>query len=498
MATSNIAACTAVYVGKKASANGHAYYGRTEDVNASTKRFVIYEHATHNEGEFYEDSRGDNFKMPMPKETLRFSALEDSKLHGEGEYPYGEAGFNELGVSVSATVTTFAGEAAAKADPSVKGGINEVVLGHVLLGKATSARHGIEYLGQIMKEYGASEQFLIFIADEEEIWVFEAVSGHQWAAMKLPEDKVSVIPNHIIMGKVDVNDHENYMVSEDLVKLAKDNGFLVEEDGMINVMKTYSDPFGTYDSYRAYAGRKFFNPELDVNETDNYYEMLFDSAKKITLQDIKNLLSIRYEDKPYSYNNGIDENNFNIRPIGVLRQAEVHVFELDDKISTQWQCMGPIEFSTFVPFYTRIMSETPKNMQYYDIVPVQGQYDWMFRKLSTLCSLNREMYGKNVRTYWDNYQLALIKANEEVVAKMNELYLEDPKAAETKANTLAAAIAKEASERAVLITNELLYYMTAEETNTLRAYALKEKMQPFMPSCLEKGIYTAYNFDMEI
>lgn len=491
-----VAACTAVYVGAKVSDNGHTYFGRTEDVNASTKRFVVYEHATHDENEYYSDTRGDNFKMPMPKETLRFSVLEDSKLNGEGEYPYGEAGFNELGVSLSATVTSFYNEAAKAADPATEGGINEVVIAHILLGKATSARNGIEYLAEIMAKYGASEQFLIFIADEKEVWAFETVSGHEWAAIKMPDDKVSVIPNHLVIGKIDVNDSDNYLASPNLISLAKEHGFLVEEDGLINVMKTYGPVFGPYDSYRAWAGRKFLNPDLDVHETDPYYEMLFSPKNKVSMMDIRNLLSIRYEDQPYSQNKAYTQENYMIRPIGVQRQAEVHIFELDQPISTQWQCMGPIEFSVSVPFYTRLMTSTPANMQYYDTKPIDGQYDWSFRKLATLCALNREMYGKNVRLYWDKYQEALIDANKDVVAKINELYKVDSKAAETKATDLAFKIAKEAQSRAETLFSELMYYLTAEECDILTAIHKHEAVKPFMPSLLEKDIYTNYSFDM--
>ncbi len=491
-----ISACTEVYVGPEVSEDGHTYFGRTEDVNAHTKRFVIYDHATHEEGEFYEDAYG--FKMQMPEETLRFSVLEDSNLYGDGERPFGEAGFNEAGVALSATVTTFYNEAAEAADPTVEGGIGEVCISHVILGHATSAREGIEYLASIIAEKGAAENFNIMIADNNETWLFEAVAGHQWAAMKMPADKVAVIPNHIIMGTVDVNDTENYMVSPELVSLAEENGFLVEEDGLIHVSKSYSDPFDSYDSYRAWASRKFLNPSLDVTETDEYYDVLFDPAEKVSMMDIKNLLSIRYEDQEYSWNNGVTPENYNIRPIGVLRQAEVHLFDINSEINTQWQCMGPIEFSVLVPFYTRLMTDTPESMQMYDLEPVDGQYDWTFRTLGTLCALDREMYGANVRAYWDAYQEALIEANTEVVAKLNELYAEDPEAAEVKATELAFAISQEAYDRAEQITNELIWYLTAEESAQAKAAGKGEEVEPFMPSLLEEGIFTDYNFDMTL
>ena len=489
-----ISACTEIYVGSEVSEDGHTYFGRTEDVNAHTKNFFIIEAATHEEGECYTDAY--EFSMQMPEETLRYSVLEDSVEYGDGEHPFGEAGFNEKGVAMSATVTVYNNEAAEAADPLVSTGINEIVITHIILGKAESARDGVEYLGSIIDTLGASESFNIMLADTEEAWLFEAVAGHQWAAMKMPADKVAVIPNHMILGTIDVNDTENYLASENLVTLAEENGFLVEEDGLINVSKSYSDPFDSYDSYRAWSGRKFLNPELPVTETDEYYDVLFEPTEKVSLMDIKDLLSIRYEDQEYSWNNGITEENYNIRPIGVLRQAEVHVFDIDQAVSTQWECMGPVEFGVMVPFYTSLMLDTPENMKNPSLTPVDGQYDWTFRTLATLCALDRETYGASVAEYMDNYQEALIEANKDVVAKLNELYAEDPEAAEAKATELAFAVSKEAYDRAEQITNELLYYMTAEESSNAKAAGKGEEAAPFVPTLLEDGIYTDYNFDM--
>ena len=490
-----ISACTAVYVGSEVSEDGHTYYGRSEDL-VRTKRFVIYDHATHEPGEMYTENVY-GFEMEFPSETYRYSVVEDSALYGDAEMPFGEVGFNELGVSLSATVTTEYSEEMEAIDPLTDGGISECGLAHILLGASQSARHGVEYLGSIIDEKGTAENYLLFIADEEEVWAFEAVSGHQWVAVKMPADKVAVIPNHMIIGKVDLTDTENVIASEGLVATAEEAGTLVEEDGMINVMKSYSAPFDSYDSYRAWAGSQFLAPSREISENQDYYEFMFEPDEKVSLMDLRHLLSIRYEDQEYSWNNGITEENATIRPIGVQRQAEVHIMDLDQTISTQWQCMGPIEFSVSVPFYTRLMTETPEMMQMYELDPVSGQYDWTFRTLTSLCAIDREMYGTNVRAYWDAYQEALIEANKDVVTKINELYAKDPEAAEVKATELAAAISQEAASRAEQITSELIFYITNQEGELGKAVTRGTEVEPFMPSLLEEGVFTEYNFDMK-
>ena len=79
----------------------------------------------------------------------------------------------------------------------------------------------------------------IMISDPNEAWYMEIVSGHQYAAIKLPEDQVAAIPNMMLLGTVDVTDTENVIASEGLVSLAEENGFLKTEDGMIHVTQTY-------------------------------------------------------------------------------------------------------------------------------------------------------------------------------------------------------------------------------------------------------------------
>ena len=500
---SPISACTSIYVGKDCSDNGETYVARSEDINSHTKNFVIHEHATHAEGDMYEDEFG--FKMPYPAETLRYSAVEDSPEYGDGDHAFGSVGFNEAGLGISATVTTYAKDEVLAVDPlNEESGLIEASVVNVVLSQATSAVNGVEILGKVVEENGVGETFNVWLSDRNETWDFEAVSGHNWVAIKMPTDKIAVMPNHMNIGVVDVNDAENVLCSANLIETAKEANTLVEEDGLINVMKSYSPEFDGYNSYRSAAASKFLAPSREVGNTDPYYDFMYEPEHKVSIMDIKNLLSIRYEDEEYSWNNGINENNFDIRPIGVERQAEVHLLQTADQdVNTQWQAMSNIEFSVFVPFYTSLMTSTPESMHATALIPTDGSYDWTFRTLGTLCQLDREQYGANVRAYFDAYQEALIEANKDVVAKINELYAEDPKAAEVKATELAYAISEEAYNRAELITNELIQYIAAQEGNEARYYGDPENekcikaVAPFMPSLLEEGVFTDYNFDMK-
>ena len=58
-----------------------------------------------------------------------------------------------------------------------------------------SARQGVQRLGQIVEKKGAVEADGVIFADKDIIWYMEIVTGHQWAAVRVPKDKAAVIPN---------------------------------------------------------------------------------------------------------------------------------------------------------------------------------------------------------------------------------------------------------------------------------------------------------------
>lgn len=112
-------ACTAVYVGRDVSADGTTMIARSEDIGGGyTKRFIVHEAKSYKKGEKFIDAYG--FEMDLPEKTYRYTAVEDTPELGEGERPYGEAGFNEHGLAVTATVSAAYNEAAEKADPLEK------------------------------------------------------------------------------------------------------------------------------------------------------------------------------------------------------------------------------------------------------------------------------------------------------------------------------------------------------------------------------------------
>ncbi len=493
-------ACTGIYVGRGMSESGSTYMGRSEDIgNLYCKQFGAAPAKDWPEGAMYEDAYG--FHMPYPSHTYAYTYVKDSPLKGEtmtdenGQYigeAYGEAGQNEKGVSISATVSTSYNQNAEAADPLVHTGICEISLLSVLLGASTTAKEAVDLLADILDTYGSGECNSLMISDNTETWYFEIVSGHQYAAVKLPDDKVSVQPNMMLLGVMDVNDAENVVASANLVKLAQDNGFLqTDENGHIDVAKTYAEKNPGNGQYSRYWQGLFYvneaaAEELDVfnvNDAVDPLPLLIDSTEKLSTLDVLHWLAYRGEGSKMNSNE-----NPGIYAIGNHRQAECHVFEtranMPSQLATiQWQAMADAEFSVYVPFYTALITEVLENYQNPDVTPVENSINWNFQVINDLCYNNRTTCAESMKTYFEDYQKSLIAQQQEIDSVMAEIYAYDPHLAAQKATELGLDLSQQVLEMSNSVVKELKTYLSGDMT------------EPFVPTAMMEHVMPVYCFE---
>lgn len=528
-------ACCGLYVGSQQSENGSTYVGRSEDIGKLyDKVFEVRPAADHAEGEMYEDTYG--FSMPYPSHTYRYTVLRDSIEQGESvvdedgnlvREAYGEVGMNEKGVSVSATVSTSYNANAKAADPLVDTGICEISLTSVILMTAENARDGVEKLAEIIDTYGSGECNSFTISDANEVWDFETLSGHQYVAMKMPDDKVSVNPNMVVMNEIDVSDTENVVASADLISLPLENGFLVssqqgkvadDQITKIDIQKTYgSEDFGNGQYFRYWQGVNYLNEELSQSVSverdgeaapEGPFNMLFEGDHQLTTYEVLRLLACRGEGTEYAADNN-PEKNPNGTAIGNERQAECHVFEIRSDMpealaTIQWQTMSRAEFSVYLPYYSNLLTDTSDIFQteyspsIKDIEEVLDDEDfpaetsayWVFTAINDLCDNDRERYGANVKLYWENYQKALIEQQEAVDESMTALYEKNPELAEQAATALAKGVSEEAFANAKTILTELWAFVKADQAGELT------EEDVFTPSVLTENKMPTYSMDM--
>ena len=504
-------ACTGVYVGSGVTENGSSYFGRSEDIgDLYGKVFGVAQPQAITDESVFEDTYGFSMKysdleFDYPETTYSYTYARDSYNYGEtmldadGNYigeAYAEVGQNEKGVAMTATVSTsYNWRTVHTVDPLVGTGIYEISMTSILLGGAATAKEAVDLLAEIIDKYGAGECNSLMIGDANETWYFEIVSGHQYAAIKLPADKVSVQPNIMLMDAIDVTDTENVVVSDDLVSLAEENGFLVtDENGNIDVSATYGSASGS--SKRYYQGVYYFNDAVGstIDPTSTFdYSLLFDTNKTLTTMDVLKLLAFRGEGSAWDHS--ADPNSGNGNMIGTARQSECHIFETRQDMPElmavlQWQCMADAEFGIYVPYYTALVTEAS---ELYDteVIPkkvdklaydTEGQINTNFHLINNLCDMNRQTdpeVAAAVKAYFEEYQQSLIDQQKDVDAVMKEIYAHGIEGAKAAATALHKDLAKQVSDMSSAVLAEIRAYFSAEEKP--ETFALSEAVTAMMP-----------------
>lgn len=440
-------ACTQIYMGKNLTADGNTYYGRTEDVGTRYLKHYGIE-PSHGPGHIYGSDESD-FAYTSTKTTYRYSYVRDhpSQWHGRWD-AYSEAGINEKGVSCSATLSTSMNDEAKAADPLTKTGISEYVYAGVILGESGTAREGVELIGRLINEQGANANDQLIIADNNETWLFAALSGHQWIAMKLADDIASLNPNiGNLTYNVDLDDTENCLHSEGIESMPREKGFAEYTDGKFDVAKTYGeeiDEAGMHQWSRYVQGRDYFMAPL-AEGTD--YEIVKDEredARATTGALVHEMQPLFFQPGKSDWNTfemirsfaargenvaGLNANTDGAYAIGSNRNTEIHTFQIrhgmDPEIATiQWEMLSNAEFSVAIPFYSALLTEVSPYFSDQDVSfdhceeedvvnneEPKNSINYVLMDINTLAYENRDHCATGVRAYLDALQKELIEQN---------------------------------------------------------------------------------------
>lgn len=491
-------ACTGIYVGEECSENGSMYFGRSEDIADNyCKIFGVSPTRELPEGTYYEDIYG--FKIPYSGHIYGYTYVKDASVFGEampesteiaiGE-AYAAAGINERGVSVSATVSIECNEMAGEADPlDAERGIREISIGSVLLGKAETARDGVEYLAKILDEYGAGECNSLMIGDRNEVWYIEILTGHQYIAVKMPKDKVSVQPNRIVLGLVDVSDRENVIASPNLVSLAKEHNFLVtDERGQIHISKTYAPKtIKDEETERYYQGVFYLSAEkYERGDLDGVQAWIQPNRKLSTLEVLR-FLAYRGKGSGCYVDGGTAS-----WAIGNNHQVECHIFEIRKNLppelaSIQWQALADAEYSLYIPYYSALVNKVNEKYAVDSEIPVKNSLNWVFSEINAICydyrsERGNDLCGENIAKYFEVYQEQLIRNQQELDRRMLTLYKENPQELQAQATAIGIAYTEEIYQMASEVLEELLVYVSEEpHSDAFVPSAMKEHRMPSLP-----------------
>lgn len=438
-------ACTAVYVGKDVSSDGTTMIARSEDqgCGAYNKLFYVEPRVENQPGRIMEDVNG--LSIPLPATTYKFTCVPDYSDGGDG--PYHGACTNEYGLSISATVSASPCEAWEAADPYKEPGLREAVLTGIVAETCKTSKQGVEKLAELVKTYGSEEGNIIMLVDQKEAWIMEIYSGTQWAAMKMPTDKVAVFGNQFMIGAVDPADTENYMFSDKLFSMLDALKLTVKEGNKVHLAKSIChNERSDYSNMRTWIGHVLLSPSTVNNTTytnSNFYDLFYKPDKKISPIEVMDVLRNRYEGT--SFDASLPGNE-GLRVIGVERQSQIHIMQVYEKnpaemSAIQWLAFGNAEHSVFVPAFSGITDTHAAYKVDGESYNDNGAY-WKFKRICTLAEQNRGLYGDSVKDYWHIQEQLMYKKMQTSEKEMLALYAKNPVEARTYVTKLGKDMAQ--------------------------------------------------------
>ena len=248
----------------------------------------------------------------------------------------------------------------------------------VILPYIHSAKEGVQRLGQIVEKQGSAENNGVIFSDKNEIWYMEIGSGHTWAAVRVPDNKYAVIPNQMVIGKLNLKDSKNYMASTNLVKKVKawSQNKKIKLAGYVKGTVNYSKAFGTndktdaiYNRPRMWDGQRILTPSKKQSITKKSYTLFLKPDKKVSPAKVDQVLSSHFTGTKYS---SYGKWKAGYRPINVPTDVESHILQIRNNVpkeyaAIQWLAMASPANSVYMPFYTNI-SDTPSQYK------VDGDY----------------------------------------------------------------------------------------------------------------------------
>ena len=469
-----VQACCGFIIGRQLTKDGTTLFGRTEDYpyypngGKHNKNYVVVDAKTYNEGDQIEDE-SNGFTYPHAVNEMKYTATYDSARGDGSNGAFGEHGFNEAGVSMTATVTAIPNKKVLTTDPLKENGLPEAAMLDVILPRVKTAREGVELLAKVIEEKGSAEGNVVVFADQNETWYMEILSGHQYVAVKVPEDKYAVFANTYYLGHVDLNDTENVIASKDVEKVAKESGnYKTDKDGNFHIAKSYGpEKYAEGDRSRTYAGITLLDPDSKVTYEDDEYELFrspTDPNKKYTLEDAFALQRNRFEhlngrfvpdDQIGVKKQGDDSSNDTVRKdqykyaLGNENVIDAHVYQINPNLpksfgGTVWLGMGPSRNTPYVPFYGNVKDT------YEAFKPQTATYDpnswyWTVWHIDQMAIHNQDLFGKSIQNHWKALEEQLIIEQKVSDAKYAALKADEAAAKGAEDQVTAESIAR--SER---------------------------------------------------
>lgn len=243
--------CTSILVGRLASADGSVITSHTCDGVSHT--WVAAEPAKkHKKGEVHRVYRGTRHTAFREDTTgVRYMGEIPEAEH---TYAYLNTGYpclNEKQLGMGET--TFTGPDTLISD---KGIFLIEELARIALQRCDNAREACRLMGTLAEQYGyADGGECLTVADPREAWQFEIMGpgkgrvGAIWAAKRVPDGEVAVSCNIARIGRLERENKEGFMCSDNVEQVCKDHG-LWDGKGEFIFWKAAGGGYGNGKNFR--------------------------------------------------------------------------------------------------------------------------------------------------------------------------------------------------------------------------------------------------------
>ena len=440
-------ACTTILVGKKASYDGSTMIARNDDSPSgrfTPKKYVVV-HPDEQPRKYI--SVLSHVEIDLPDNPMRYTAVPNA-LEGDGIWA--ASGVNEANVAMTATETITSNPRVLGADPlvvyqpakdeqeEVKGGIGEEDIVCLVLPYIRSAREGVKRLGSLLEQYGTYEMNGIAFQDAEEIWWLETIGGHHWIARKVPDDVYVIMPNQLGIDQFNLEDafseQKEYMCSADLKDFIEKYHLNLAMDGVLNprdAFGSHDDSDHVYNTPRAwYMGRclnphtwRWDGPAPDFTPYSDNIPWCMVPEKKVTVEDVKYVLSSHFQGTSYDPYAGYGESNMRgaYRSIGINRNDFMSLIQIndnrpDDIKAIQWLAFASNAFNVMVPFYADIET-TPDYLSNTTGDISTDNFYWSSRMIAAMADAS---YKKSV-FHIERYQEHVLSKGHEIINRYDDM-----------------------------------------------------------------------------
>ena len=433
--------CTTILIGKKASYDGSTMIARNDDGRFDTKKLIVVK----KQNKKY-TSKISHLTIDLPDNPLSYTSTPNVSQEQSGIWAAN--GINSANVAMTATETITSNALMLGADPyvvykkatkkdelDIPGGLGEEDLVVVTLPYIKSAREGVIRLGELLKKYGTYEPNGIAFSDENEIWWLETLGGHNFIARRVKDEEYVIMPNQQGIDYFDFNDaygeKKNFMCSEGLKELVEKYHLDLSQNGTFNprlAFGSHSDADHVYNTPRAWYMGRYFNPKTykwdgdnaDFNPESDDIPWSFVPERKITVEDVKYILSSYYQGTPYNPYGKDNPLKGKYRPIGIARTDVMAILQIRGYMpyklkAVEWLCFGSNAFNVPLPLYTstdkmpKYVSETTETVD-------TKSFYWASRMFGALSDAHKSTSVM----YIERYQNAVSAKSHELLNKYDE------------------------------------------------------------------------------